>query len=122
MKNNLFIENDLKNIIHESFPSLEISIYYEREEDSVFVSINSDDIYYSDKYQLIVMNLKINLLWAKDVYNFYFVVDKKSCCEKMISKISSNNIDKSNYIDWSLNYNVPLSNSNMFICENSMAA
>jgi hypothetical protein len=41
------------------------------------VAIDNRNIYYSDEYQKLVMDLKISSLWPAGVDNYYFVVENK---------------------------------------------
>jgi hypothetical protein len=66
------INQEIKNKIHERFPSLEISIYPDETQDNIIVAID-DDLYYSDDYLSHVMDIKINLLWENNIFNYLFV-------------------------------------------------
>jgi hypothetical protein len=66
------INQEIINRINEKFPSLKISIYPDETQDNIIVSID-DDLYYSDDYLSHIMDIKINLLWENNVFNYLFV-------------------------------------------------
>ena len=98
----LFIDSDIKRIIHSSFPSAQIDIYHDNSQDSYFVSIQEQGIYYSDEYQLLVMNIKIDILWKHNINNCYFICEKKSCCDEIVDKISAFDKAATEYIAWTI--------------------
>jgi len=66
------INQKIINKIHEKFSSLEVSIYPDETQDNIIVSIN-DDLYYSDDYLSHIMDIKMNLLWENNIFNYLFV-------------------------------------------------
>jgi hypothetical protein len=72
MRMNILI-NVLKRKLYEKFPSASISVVHEDGE--YFFSVNNRQLYYSDYFQLFLMNLKIDILWPKKVYNIFFTLE-----------------------------------------------
>jgi len=73
----IFIENEIRNAVRARFPLLSLNIYHDISRDEYVVAIDNRNIYYSDEYQKLVMDLKISSLWPAGVDNYYFVVENK---------------------------------------------
>lgn len=97
-----FIENDIKTIILKHFPSLIISIYYESNDDEYFISIPFEDIYYSDEYQKLIMQIKTEYLWKNNLNNFYFIWSNQFCCDEMNTIIYFKDKISNQYKNWSV--------------------
>jgi|TergutMp193P3_1026864.scaffolds.fasta_scaffold00167_12 hypothetical protein len=69
------LNNEILNAIHEKFPMLQISIFPDETQDNIIVAIN-DDLYYSEEYLALVMDIKINLLWKNNIFNYLFVKEE----------------------------------------------
>lgn len=76
---NEFLANEIRNKILNVFPNITVNTYYDSDRDEYSVSINEKELYYSDVYQILVLEIKQELLWAKNLYNFYFTLDEVSC-------------------------------------------
>jgi hypothetical protein len=66
------IKQEIIKKIHEKFPSLEITVFPDKTQDNIIVAIN-DDIYYDDEYLALVMDIRMNLLWENNIFNYLFV-------------------------------------------------
>jgi len=66
------INQEIINRIHEKFPFLEISIYPDETQDNFIVAID-DEIYYSDDYLDLIMDIKMKILWENNIFNYLFV-------------------------------------------------
>jgi hypothetical protein len=66
------INQEIINRIHEIFPSLEISVYSDKTQDNIIIAID-DEVYYSDEYLELVMDIKMNILWENNIFNYLFV-------------------------------------------------
>lgn len=61
-------------MIKEKFPDLEVTIDELRSIDNEkCVSIKDTEIYYSDEYQELIMDIKVNFLWKNNIINYLFV-------------------------------------------------
>jgi len=69
----IFVDNEIRNAVRSSFPLLSLDIYHDVSRDEYVVAIDNRDVYYSDEYQKLVMDLKISLLWPAGVDNYFFV-------------------------------------------------
>jgi hypothetical protein len=77
---------EVKKRIHDVFPTLEVSIYPDETEDNIIVAID-DAVYYSDRYQSIILDITMNFLWKQDVFNYLFVKEKpQEIHEKVIPR------------------------------------
>lgn len=63
---------EIKTKIHEKFPSLSISIFMDETQDNIIVAIDND-LYYSEEYLALIMDIKINFLWKNNIFNYLFV-------------------------------------------------
>jgi hypothetical protein len=66
------INQEIVKRIHKKFPSLEITVFPDKTQDNIIVAIN-DDIYYDDQYLALIMDIKMNLLWKNNIFNYLFV-------------------------------------------------
>jgi hypothetical protein len=69
------IQKTIRARIHKAFPTAAIAIYPDETEDNTIVAIDND-LYYSDEYQTLILDIKMNLLWKQDIYNYLFVKEK----------------------------------------------
>ena len=76
---NEFLANEIKNKLNNIFPNIIVNTFYDSDRDEYSVSINDKDLYYSDEYQLLVMEIKQNILWTEKIYNYFFTLDEVSC-------------------------------------------
>jgi len=77
---NIFLENEIRKAIRTKFPLLSLNIYHDVSRDEYVVAIDNRSVYYSEEYQKLVMDLKINSLWPASVDNYFFVVEQKPPC------------------------------------------
>jgi uncharacterized membrane protein len=66
------INQEIIKRIHDNFPSLKINIFPDKTQDNVIVAIN-DDLYYDEEYLALIMDIKMNLLWKNNIFNYLFV-------------------------------------------------
>jgi hypothetical protein len=69
------INEEIKKRIHEKFPSLFVSIFPDETQDNTIVAIDND-LYYSEEYLALIMDIKINVLWKNNLFNYLFVKEK----------------------------------------------
>jgi hypothetical protein len=69
------INEEIKRRILEKFPFLFVSIFPDETQDNTIVAID-DDLYYSEDYLALIMDIKINILWKNDLFNYLFVKEK----------------------------------------------
>jgi hypothetical protein len=97
---NYYFVNDVKRRIYENYPSVNINVVRD-EDDEYFFSINNRGLYYSDDFQLFLMKLKKDVLWKNNIYNIFFSLDE---AVNNISSITfSNNISVSGILNWKAN-------------------
>jgi hypothetical protein len=71
------IKQEIIKRIHENFPSLKVTVFPDKTQDNIIVAIN-DDIYYDDEYLALVMDIKMNLLWKNNIFNYLFVQEAQT--------------------------------------------
>jgi hypothetical protein len=67
--------NEIKEMINRKFPQLNISIFPDETQDNIIVAID-DDLYYSEDYLSLIMDIKMNLLWKNNIFNYLFVKEE----------------------------------------------
>jgi hypothetical protein len=89
--------DDLKIEIYQNYPSVNINVV-RNENNEYFFSINNREVYYSEDFQLFLMKLKKDMLWKKNIYNVFFSLDE------IVNKINditfSKNILTTDILDW----------------------
>jgi hypothetical protein len=65
----------IKKTISEKFPHLNVSVFSDETQDNMIVAID-DDLYYSEDYLSLVMDIKMNLLWKNNIFNYLFVKEE----------------------------------------------
>ncbi|GHV80286.1 hypothetical protein AGMMS49944_20770 [Spirochaetia bacterium] len=84
----------IREKINKAFPNLVISIYPDETENNTIVAID-DEFYYSDEYQALVFDLKMNYLWKQEIFNYLFVNEKHDdtfITIPLVRSISSNSV------------------------------
>ena len=85
------IEQEIIKRIHKKFSSLEINIFPDKTQDNIIVAIN-DDLYYDEEYLALIMDIKMNLLWENNIYNYLFVQETP---KPVLEPVELGNIQKS---------------------------
>lgn len=75
----------VKEEIRRNYPNIELLIEKVPETDDIFISICDEEIYNSDEYQYLVLNIQEKSLWNQGIFNFYFSFDKKECCNDQLT-------------------------------------
>jgi hypothetical protein len=97
----LNLESEIKNKILSQFPNIEIKLYYEENSDGFYISMNNRDVYYSDSYQLLIMEVKVNILWKNNINNCYFIHETISGFNSVIESIPSS-MKIGEYVKWNI--------------------
>jgi len=75
MENDNLLARSIRNKILSNFISAEINITYDKEQNEYFISTRDKNLYYSEAYGLLILDIKQNILWEQGKYNFYFTLD-----------------------------------------------
>lgn len=87
--NDFFVSHFIKKFILSSYPSLNIEIIYNNDEDECyFVKIDNKQTYYSDDYQKLIVSLKRSL-WARNINNYYFIYEEQQPDVSLFENIKS---------------------------------
>jgi hypothetical protein len=70
------LNEEIKRRICAKFPFLSVSIFPDETQDNIIVAIDND-LYYSDEYLALVMDIKTNVLWANNIFNYLFVKERR---------------------------------------------
>lgn len=67
----------IRKILNLSYPEARIIMTMDKYDDEYFISINDSNIYNSDEYQDLVLQIKTKLLWPKAISNVFFIIESK---------------------------------------------
>jgi hypothetical protein len=65
----------IKNIILTAFLHADIEVNFDKERNEYFISTRDKDLYYSEAYGLLILDIEQNILWKQGRFNFYFILD-----------------------------------------------
>lgn len=99
---NIFLDSDIRKIIESNFPAIDIVNYYDDQQDCYFVSISDETVYYSEAFQQVVMDIKINVLWKHNINNYYFIFEEKSCSDDIWINASFVDHQQQVFTPWSV--------------------
>lgn len=80
----LFLISKTKALISEQFPDTLLNITCDDTYGDIIVSLDNKEEYYSTKFQELVSNININILWPANITNVIFVADEKIIYEQII--------------------------------------
>jgi len=66
---------EIKNIILANFIHADIEIIFDKERNEYFISTRNRELYYSEAYGMLILEINQNILWKQGVFNFYFILD-----------------------------------------------
>jgi hypothetical protein len=94
----------IKNKILTTFLHADIEINFDKEQNEYFISTRDKDLYYSEAYGLLILDIKQNILWKQGKFNFYFILDvRERDFDKMTEKTTFSHTDEINYKTWEVN-------------------
>jgi len=73
--NNNALALEIKNIILNNFIQADIEIIFDKERNEYFISTRDKELYYSEAYGMLILEINQNILWRRGVFNFYFILD-----------------------------------------------
>jgi len=101
MENDNLLARSIRNKILSNFIFADIDIIYDKEQNEYFISTRDKDLYYSEAYGLLILDIKQNILWEQGKYNFYFTLDvQEREFDKMITNITFSLKDEIVYKSW----------------------
>lgn len=123
MNRNDTLAMTIKNKILLKFPYADIDITLDKEQNEYFISTSDEELYHSEAYGVLVMDIKLNILWKQNVYNFYFILDlRKSEFGKMTKNMTFSPANEINYKTWDVNKTPFVTNKLIEIADSSLAA
>jgi hypothetical protein len=101
MENDNLLARSIRNKILSNFIFADIDIIYDKEQNEYFISTRNKDLYYSEAYGLLILDIKQNILWEQGKYNFYFTLDiQEKEFDRMIKNITFSLTDETDYKSW----------------------
>jgi hypothetical protein len=76
-KNNALIL-EIKNRILKKLINADIEVYLDREQNEYFIVTHNKDLYNSEAYGMLVLEINQNILWKQGIFNFYFILDVRA--------------------------------------------
>jgi len=113
----------IKNKILLTFPYADIDITLDKEQNEYSISTSNEELYHSEAYGALVMDIKMNILWKQNIYNFYFILDVRDReFDRITNKITFSPTDEINYKTWDVNKTSFVVNKLVEIADSSLAA
>jgi hypothetical protein len=76
--NNNALGLEIKNKILEKFINADLEVYMDREQNEYFIVTHNKELYYSEAYGMLVLEINQNILWKQGIFNFYFILDVRA--------------------------------------------
>jgi hypothetical protein len=103
-ENDNFLAGSIRNIILSNFINANIDIIYDKGQNEYFISTRDKNLYYSEAYGLLILDIKQNILWKQGKFNFYFILDvRERDFDKMTEKTTFSHTDEISYKTWEVN-------------------
>lgn len=113
----------IKNLILSNFPHANINIFFDKEQSEYFISTSNEELYHSEAYGTLVMEIKMNILWKQNIYNFYFILDiRDRIFDNITEKITFLLEDETIYKTWDVNNSSSFVDKHINISDFSLAA
>lgn len=91
----------IKNKIQTHFINAGVNIIFDKERNEYFISTRNRDLYYSQAYGILILEINQNTLWGRGIFNFYFTLDEKQDhLEKMAEQTSFDRKESKHYEMW----------------------
>jgi len=91
----------IKKIILTKFLDANIKITFDKEQNEYFISTRNRELYYSEAYGMLVLEINQNILWKQGIFNFYFILDvRKHKFDKITKNITFSLADEIVYKPW----------------------
>jgi len=94
---------EIKNIILTNFFHADIEIIFDKEQNEYFISTRNRELYYSEAYGMLILEIKQNILWRRGVFNFYFILDlRPNQFEDMAKDTLFTSKETNSFTQWNL--------------------
>ena len=103
----MFSKNDslaltIKNKILSNFINANIEVIFDKEQDEYFISTRNKELYYSEEYGMLVLEINQNL-WKQGIFNFYFILDLRlNPFENMVKDTLFTSKETNSFTQWNL--------------------
>ncbi|MDR1836641.1 MAG: hypothetical protein LBQ89_03180 [Treponema sp.] len=116
-----FLALEIKNIILTNFFHADIEIIFDKERNEYFISTRNKELYYSESYGMLILEINQNILWKQDFFNFYFILDlRRNPLENMAKNILFTS-EETSFTQWNL-HTQTVPDDNHFIYNYPLAA
>jgi Rps23 Pro-64 3,4-dihydroxylase Tpa1-like proline 4-hydroxylase len=118
LNNNYALALAIKNIILTNFLHADIEITFDKEQDEYFISTQNKEIYYSQAYGMLLLEINQNILWKQGIFNFHFTLNvKPSQPEELVRKMTFDQKETNSYLLWNVCDNqLPVNQSIWEVC------
>ena len=100
-----FIALKIKNKILSHFIHADINIVFDKEQNEYFISTRDRELYHSETYGKLVLEINQNILWGQGIFNFYFVLDSRGReFDKTVKEILFSIKKEVSYTAWNVNH------------------
>jgi len=113
----------IKNLILINFPYAGINVFHDSTLNEYFISTQNKELYYSDEFGKLILEINQNMLWGQGIFNFYFILDvRENELDRVAKIITLASVNEVRYMPWEVN-NTPILHSDKLIgIENSSLA
>jgi len=95
---------EIKNIILTNFLNADIEIIFDKEQNEYFISTRNKELYYSEAYGMLILDISQNILWGQGIFNFYFILDiREHKSNEMTKNITFSLTGETSYKTWDVN-------------------
>jgi hypothetical protein len=104
LNNNDSLVSAIKNIILTNFPYAGTEVIFDKEQNEYFISTRNKELYYSEAYGMLILEINKNTLWEQGIFNIYFILDVRDKeFDKMTEQITFSFMDETAYKTWDVN-------------------
>ena len=83
--NEFLIITEIKKMLNSQFPSLRIIDFKDYDYNEIYINIEDTELYHSEKYQELVLNINLDYLWPNKISNVLFICDPEYSYNPVIS-------------------------------------
>jgi hypothetical protein len=104
LNNNNALALSIKNIILTNFLHADIEIIFDKEQNEYFISTRNKELYYSEGYGMLMLEISKDILWKQGIFNFYFILDERNHeFDKMTKNLTFSLANEIIYKTWDVN-------------------
>jgi len=116
-----FVALEIKNIILTNFFHADIEIIFDKERNEYFISTRNKELYYSEPYGMLILEINQNILWKQGFFNFFFILDSRRNPLENMAKNTLFTSEETSFTQWNL-HTQTVPDNNHFIYDYPLAA